>query len=247
MVRALVAAADGEMAPPADPSAVTRLPDGTWECRFLTTLDPRIAKVKLDVLWERGGVIMDCREDNRVIFRRLSVAAQPASVRLFGKKPPPQPESGFEVVVDLPQPGLPVGGVVATGRVFGTPSPEFARLAPEVVVSLIEDARRELNNAPERRQHPRVRAGFPVTLFPIHSNGRVEPPLSGRCRDVSAGGLALSLAAKPPTKYVYVTFDGVRGTAGLALLLQLLRVERAPDGVLAGGRFRLDLPPPTTA
>jgi serine/threonine protein kinase len=236
MVRAILAAAKAA-AKPGEPEGIMQHSDGTWSCRFLSTIDPRVAKVKLCVLWEQGKFTLDAREESRVIIRQL--APPPSSTRLFqfGKKPAP---SGVEVVVELPEPGGAIGEVFAHGEVFGSPPPDFADSADQTILSLLEGVQRELNNFQERRKHPRIPASFPVVVYPIHHDGRVEAPLNGRCQDVSAGGLALRLNAAPTTRYACVAFEGVRGTTGLALLFQIIRTTRETDGVLVTGRYRLE-------
>ena len=42
----------------------------------------------------------------------------------------------------------------------------------------------------EKGKHPRVVCDLPVTLYPLHSDGTIDDPVLGRCRDVSAGGVA---------------------------------------------------------
>jgi serine/threonine protein kinase len=232
MVRAVLAAASARAGEGESPA---------WGCRFLSTVDPRVAKVKLDLLWERGRFAVDAGEGYRVVARLTAAAPPPTGLYLFGKKPPPPPPSGLEVVVQLPEPGRPVGEVVAEGRVFGAPPADFALKAERAIVSLLEGIQKQLGNFSDRRKHPRFAADFPVVVFPMHRDGRIDTPQSGRCRDVSAGGLALRLGAAPATKYAYVAFEGVRGTAGLALLVQVLRTGREEDGVLVTGRFRTEL------
>ena len=81
---------------------------------------------------------------------------------------------------------------------------------------LLDGIRRTLNNFEERRKHPRVPATFPLTLHPLHSDGRLEPPIQSVCHDVSEGGLALFCGTKPPAKYAYVTFADVPALANIA-------------------------------
>src|SRR5579883_726322 len=240
MVRAILATATARESSPSAPTGVIEQPDGTWTCRFLTTIDPRVAKVKLDLLWERGGVTMDTRDENQVVFRQTAPVLPPSGVfSTFGKNAPPP--SGLEVIVRLPEPGTPIGEVHSHGRLFGSPPPDFVPQARKVIVELLEGVQRHLNNFQERRKHPRIAADFPIILYPVQSDGRVEMPLSGRCQDVSAGGLALQVTAQPPTKYAYVAFEGVRGTSGLAVLFQIIRAARQDDGFVVNGRYKLGL------
>lgn len=240
MVRAILATATARESSPLEPIGVVEQPDGTWACRFLTTIDPRVAKVKLDLLWEQGGVTMDARDKNQVVFRQTAPVPPPSGVfSTFGKKAPPP--SGLEVIVRLPEPGTAIGEVHTRGRLFGSPPADFVPQAKKVIVELLEGVRRHLNNFQERRKHPRIAADFPIILYPVQSDGRVEMPVSGRCQDVSVGGLALRATSLPPTKYAYVAFEGVRGTTGLAVLFQIIRAARQDDGFVVNGRYKLGL------
>ncbi|QJW97749.1 hypothetical protein FTUN_5327 [Frigoriglobus tundricola] len=205
--------------------------------------------MKLDALWEPSEVRTVTGAGNEVVFRHTSPVA-PASSGLFGgftKKAPPPP-FGFEVVVQLPEAGGTVREVVATGRLFGTPSPEFARDAAKPIVALLDGVCDTLGNHRERRKHPRIPAGFSVTVFPLHGDGRVECPLSGQCLEVSAGGASVRTTAPLSTSYAYLAFEGVRGTAGLALLISVVRPPTRENGFVLAARYRLDMwPPPPTA
>ncbi len=249
MIRAVLAAASPGSSVLSSSTGAARLADGTWECRCLTTIDPRLAKVKLDLLWEKGRVKVDSHDPNRVVFRQIApVPVVPSGLfGAFGKKVAPPPPSGLEVVVRLPETGGKIGEVVATGQMFGTPPLEFSLNADQAIVGLLEGVRRQLNNFQDRRKHPRVPANFSVTLFPLHSDGRVETPLSGQCCDVSAGGIALRTSYPPPCEYLYVAFEGVRGTTGLAILVQIVRRQRQDDGIIVCGRYRQELWPQPSA
>src|SRR5207249_11871189 len=61
--------------------------DGTWICRFLTTIDPRLGQVKLDLLWEEGGMAVDSRQLGVVAARKQAPAPPPSGLFNFGKQP----------------------------------------------------------------------------------------------------------------------------------------------------------------
>jgi hypothetical protein len=156
---------------------------------------------------------------------------------LLGKK------AGLEVVVQMPvaQPGRLVGEVSVTGRVYGSPDRAFVMAAENSIPSLITDVRRELGNTDERRKHPRVAAELPVTIYPVHSRGELEPPRPGRCKDVSLGGVCFLGDGPIPTKYVYLTFDTVAAVAGAAVLVRVIRSHPYGREALFAGQFRTDL------
>ena len=205
--------------------------DGAWTCRFLTSVSPQIAKVKLELVWEQGGFSMDSREQRRVVFRKLA-----PSPRFFGKKE----FAGLEVVVDLPDNGGEVGELLAVGRIVGTPKPDFIRAVEAAVAELFAALRRVLNNVPDRRKHERIRAEFPVSLTALRSDGRFEPAGEGLCIDVSVGGLSLRLDQPPTKKYVYIEFANIPALRGSAILVQIIQSQTTESGFIATGRFRTD-------
>ncbi|MBY0458753.1 MAG: PilZ domain-containing protein, partial [Gemmataceae bacterium] len=240
-VAALVTAAEAE-APPKPPlGAIRHDPDGTWRCTFLTTIDPRVAQVKLDVLWEEGGVSMDARAEGRVVFRKLAPPPQASGLFSAFAKKPKAPDSGLEVVVELADPGRGTAEVEVVGKFFGPVTPEFAKAGEKAIVRLLEGIRRTLDTVADRRKHPRFSAPFMLSLYPLHSDGRVDAPIQGVCRDVSAGGLSLFCPTKPPTKHLYAVFEDAPGVSGLGLMVQVLTAEWQHDEVLVTGRYRLDL------
>jgi serine/threonine protein kinase len=242
VVSAVVSAAEAESGLHSVLGTVNRETDGAWGCRFLTTIDPRVAKVKLDLLWEEGGVAMDTRDEHCVVFRKLMPPPPPSGLFGFGKKPK-VPDAGLEVVVNLPDPKSGTAEVAARGKFFGNPTSDFVKSGEKTIVRLLDGIRRTLNNVEERRKYPRIPATFEITLYPLFSDGRLEAPLRCICHNVSAGGLALFCATKPPSKYAYVTFNNMPAIADLAVLFQIVRTEWQHDEVLVTGRYRLDFGP----
>jgi len=215
-----------------DSAESKRFAEGEWSCRFLTTISPRLAKVKLEIVWEEGGLTMDIRDDKRIVFRKVAPA-----FRFFGKKE----FNGLEVVVELPENGGDVGEVSAVGRIVGTPKQDFIQNAGGVISALFKAIRGVLNNVQDRRKHERLVAEFPVTLTPLRTDGSLEPAVIGRCVDVSSGGLAIRTRSPLPSKYVYVAFEGIPANRGLAVLFQTIKSHPVEDGFIVTGRYRTDL------
>ena len=243
LVRAVMATATRGKAISTNPAGVMRVSDDRWECRFLTTIDPRVAKVKLDLLSDHGRLTKESPDESLVIFRRNASTPSPSSsgFALFAKKPSPAPAGGFEIVVELPKPGIPIGVVSASGRFFGSPSREFLESSEGKIVAILEEIRTQLNNYQDRRKHPRIPTDLRITIFPLHPDYRVDVPVNGVCENCSAGGLAFRIASPLPTKHAYIAFEGVRGITGLAILFQVIRANREEDGVKVAGRYRIDL------
>jgi hypothetical protein len=230
---AVVEAAGAGGHAPKGPGAVGRLPDGTWVCQFPTSVPASVAPIKLSILQAAWGVAIDVPDPRRVVLKKSASAGLWAS--FSGKK------SGLEVTVSMPPPGQAIGEVTVTGRLFGTPDQVFARTADSAIPEMMADVRRELQNVDDRRRHPRVAADFAVDLYPLHSNGEVDPPLAARCKDVSAGGLAITVETRLRTKYSYVAFDGIAAVDGLAILMKAIRSEPQGCNLVVGAQYRMDL------
>ena len=82
-----------------------------------------------------------------------------------------------------------------------------------------------------------------MTIHPLHSDGSLDRAIAGRCRDVSTGGVCFTTSDKIATRYAYVEFGGVVATAGLAVLLKLVRSQPLTPGAghVYAGPFRVDL------
>jgi hypothetical protein len=109
-----------------------------------------------------------------------------------------------------------------------------------MIRTLLNDVHSQLGTFKERRKHPRIPADFPIILFPLQDEGQVGGPINGRCLDVSEGGLGLRMMSYPTARHAYVTFEGLRGITGLAILCQIIQADRREEGVLVTARYRLD-------
>ena len=210
--------------------------DGTWRCRFPTTVPMSVAPLKLGTVGEYWGTTVE-EEGGTIALRKFVSASLWGAFSGKGKK------NGLEVIVSMPKPGRQVGEVDITARLVGTPDANFTRAAQEIIPNVLTGIRRELANVQDRRKHPRVVTEMPVTVYPLHGDGRVEPSMAGRCRDISQGGICFATSARMPTTYAYLSFDSVLEIEGHAGLVQLIRGKPEPtsrDHVHAG-HFRTEL------
>ncbi len=233
LAQAVLAAAGFDPAVHVTPDAILRDAAGAWTCRFPSAIDSRLALVKLALIRDEFGIAAELPDERRVVFRELAPAA---GLFGFGKKTP----SGFEVGIHFPEPGGRRPDIQITGSLFGKPPAEFVRAAEKAIVRMMEAIRVQLDTVRERRQHARVAAEFPLSLYPLHSDGRVDAPVAGTSVNVSAGGLALRTPHFPPCKYLYVAFETVRGIEGVAALVETVRRKELPDGLLITGCYRAD-------
>jgi len=237
VVAAIVRVADLERGEGTELGELTRFDDGVWECRFLTSIDPRLGQVKLDLLWEEHGVKADSRQAGVVLVRKYASITLPGLFAL-SKKPT---VSGYELTVRFPELGCGTGEVNVTASFFGSPPSEFIQTSEKEIVALIEGVQRVLNTIPERRKHPRIPAAFALRVFPLNGDGRVELPVNAVCRDVSLGGLAFGLATPLLTKYLFVAFEGVPEAENVAILAQIVRSETREGEIVVSARYRLDI------
>ncbi|HEY1189211.1 MAG TPA: protein kinase [Gemmata sp.] len=228
---AVVGAAAGGGYVPHIPGDVGRLADGGWVCQFPSTVPASVVPLKLAVLRETWGVALEHPDPSKLVLKRVMGGGG-----MFGGK-----KFGFEVTVALPPAGRPVGEITAAARVFGTPDQKFARDAEHILPQLLGDIRSQLGNVQDRRKAPRIACGSALAVYPLHSDGGVDPEVSARCRDVSLGGLGFATALPLPTKYVYVTFPNVGASAGQAILVRLTRVQNTGREHAYGGQYRTDL------
>ncbi len=232
---AVMAAATNGTALPQLPGDIGRLADGAWFCQFPTTVPELVAPLKLGVVRDQWSMTMEPPDNGKIVFRK-SVTGGLWSA-FSGKR------AGLELVVRLPGPGKSIGEVTVMGGLYGTPDRAFTQAAQTAIPKLLEEVRRELGNVADRRKSPRIGAEFPLTVHPLHSDGTVERAIAGRCRDVSAGGVSFSTTEPIGTRYAYLEFGGVMATAGLAVLVKLVRSQSLMPaaGHVHAGPYRLDL------
>ena len=228
---AIVTAASGAGQAPLAPGDVGRAPDGAWVCRFPSTVPASVVPYKLAVVHETWGVSVEQPDPAQVVLRRTVGGG------FFGGKK----KHGYEVTVQLPPAGKPLGEVTITGRLLGTPDAKFSAEAADQVPKLIGDLRRLLNNVQDRRRHPRVAYDMPFALYPVHSDGSIDPAVTAKCRDVSLGGLGFVTPGSLRTKYIYAAFPDIPAIAGQAILLRLMRTQSIEGGRHYGAQYRTDL------
>jgi len=207
--------------------------DGTWVCRFPSTVPLPVVPIKLAIVRDTFRVNAEQPEPTQIVFRQMVTSG------FFSSRS--AKNSGFEVIVQLPPPGKVVGEVIVTGGIFGAPDKEFSRQAQDVIPQMIGSIRRELKNVDDRRKHPRMPAQFGVTLYPIHGDGGIDTPVYARCRDVSVAGIAVATETTLTTKYAYAAFEGVNLTAGQTVLVRWVRTQVVDRMCVSGGYYRTDL------
>ena len=185
--------------------------------------------LKLLVLRETWGVTIERPTRRRSCCGR----ARPRVVGCVNKK------CGLEVIIMLPPAGRAVGEVTVTGAIFGTPDQDFTKQANEAIPRLIADVRQELKNVDDRRKHPRVAANFPVTLYPIHSAGGIDMPLTA-----GAATFRSAASASRPTDRCRRSTPMECSTASRTWPVRscpLLATHTFGRENIHGGQFRTDL------
>jgi hypothetical protein len=214
---------------------VCRLPDGTLVCQFPSTVPELFAPLKLAVVRDKWDLTMEPPADGRIVFRKSASGGMWSA--LSGRK------GGLEVVVELARGGKAVGEVMVNGKLVGAPDRRFVDAAQTAIPRVLEEIMSELGNMADRRKSPRIVTDLPLKIHPLHSDGTLEPPVSGQCKDVSAGGVCFTTADSIRTRYAYLEFASVTATSGLAVLVKLIRSQpQSPaGGHVYAGPYRVDL------
>jgi hypothetical protein len=129
-----------------------------------------------------------------------------------------------------------MGEVLVTGRYTLGLDPHRG---VEQVAAVLDLFRRSIQNTSDRRKAPRVATDLAVTLYPVGDDLQIAPPITGKCRDVSATGFAALIPGTAPMVHVFVAFPTVAEVAGSAILAQLVRIGTpdATEHTLVAGRF----------
>ncbi|MCS6865685.1 MAG: serine/threonine-protein kinase [Gemmataceae bacterium] len=224
------AAAAGGRAPQL-PGDIGWLADGTLMCRFPTTVPHSVVRLKLAIVHDIWGVSVEQPEPTRLVLRRTQTTGGFFSSKKFG----------YEVIVQLPPLGHALGEVTVFGRTFGPVDAKYQQEAHDILPKLITDVRTQLANVPDRRKYPRIACELPLTVYPLHSDGRIDAPMAVIGRDVSLGGVGLVSTVAIPTKYAYAVYTGNLITAHDGILIKLLRVQTVNNSRHYGAQYRTDL------
>jgi hypothetical protein len=205
-------------------------PDASWLCRFPVKPLPGMVELKLRVLQEQWQCDLSQPGPSTFMLTRYRTGGFWDKIK--GKK------AGIELLLRLPEGDQLDQGSgyaqIAARMVGAPPAGGPGGLLPE----LIGEFRRQVQNLPDRRRLVRVPAELPVMLYPVNADGEVFPPISGRGRDLSAGGFSCFTSARVPTEIAYVEFGGGHKFAGQALLAKLIRtIPSGGRGLLVAGRF----------
>jgi hypothetical protein len=163
LIEEVVQYAAGSVRVPKLPGDVAECPDGTWICQFPSTVSLAVAPLKLVVLHETWGVSIEQPEPTRIVLRKTQSGGG-----LWGAISGSKKRSGIEVEVHLPDMSAGIGEITLNGHLFGSPTGDFARQAPEFTPRFMAAIRSQLANIEDRRKHPRVAADIAVTLYPLY-------------------------------------------------------------------------------
>ncbi|MFO0798584.1 MAG: serine/threonine-protein kinase [Gemmataceae bacterium] len=219
-----------------DPDTVAGADDPDATCHFLSTLPAGMVPLKLGMVAERWGMVIDRSDAVRVVLWREAPPDPPKG----GKpdpKAPPRPRTGFEVTVRRPVP--PSAEYIASGAVCGVPNAVFTLLAMSDLPAILTDVKGVLQNLEERRAHPRTRVERPVRVYPLYQDGVVGAPITGESVDLSASGIRIRTPDAVRTGRMYVEFPGIVGVSGLGVYVRQVRSWQEPGGrmTVTVGRF----------
>jgi serine/threonine protein kinase len=134
-VEAVLGAAAG------DSGAVADDPNAT--CRFLSTFPAGMVPLKLGMVAERWGMVIEQPDPARVVLWR-EAPPDPPKVGKPNATAPPRPRTGFEVTIRRPVP--PSAEYIASGAVCGVPNTGFTLRAKSDLPSILTDVKGVLKN-----------------------------------------------------------------------------------------------------
>jgi serine/threonine protein kinase len=103
----------------------------------------------------------------------------------------------------------------------------LAQVGPEVVCSL----RATFHAEPERQSQERLPFEHTVGVFPVSAEGPLDEALACQGKDLSLGGMGLFVPKEPQTDRLYVQSLMVPELSTVALLGQIVRVQRRADNL----------------
>jgi serine/threonine protein kinase len=235
IIEAVLAKAAAGANPPKMPGEIGRRTDGTFVSRFPTTMAASMLRTKCEPMVEAGWFDQIEQPDRHTYVLRQYMQTGGLWSRLAGAK-----KAGLELTVHWPT-SRGCGEVELFGKLFGDPTAVFVRDSIEVIPQLMEELRTAFQNVEDRRKTPRLPTDMPVTLYPVGDDGSIQPVVTARCLDVSAGGLGCYALTPPTSRYCFAAFQGCGIADGMAVLVRLLRVFFNGQQHVICGKFRTDL------
>jgi serine/threonine protein kinase len=212
------------------------VPEGAHTCRLLSTLPTALVPLKLVVVAEEWNLSAQVVDEKQLILSRQTES----NLRKSGKNEttPEEPTQwdGFEIFIRIPTP--PAVEYTIFGKICGSPGEEFTRKAQKDIPAILSQIRSLLHNFEERRAHPRYEVDFPIKVFPLYTDGVVGTPLSGRCLDLSLGGLRFVTPTPVRTERMFIEFPEVAAVAGHAIYMRVVRIATDATGAITVARFR---------
>ena len=103
----------------------------------------------------------------------------------------------------------------------------------------MDEVKNQLENKVERRVHTRFPINVPILAYPYYTDGEIDAPIPGQCRDISEGGLRFASPLQVRSDLIYVEFQGIEDVAESAVLLKVIRSGQDPGGeeFITVGRF----------
>jgi hypothetical protein len=122
-------------------------------------------------------------------------------------------------------------------RAFGCEGKRAEQLLDEVGPVLIRSLRDYLQTKPEQRARARLVSAQPLRVFPVLGNFELGPAVECQTRDVSLSGVGFFSPQPLTTSQIYL--NPSPGTQGVlvAILAQIVRIQRCEDGRFEVGAF----------
>jgi hypothetical protein len=211
-------------------------PKGAHTCRLLSTLPVSLVPLKLVVVAEEWNLSAQVVDEQQLILRRQTESTLRKSSKNEIVLTDTTECDGFEIFIRIPTP--PAVEYTIVGNLCGSPDEEFTRKAQNDIPAILSQIRSLLHNFNERRAHPRYVVDFPVKVFPLYSDGVVGAPMSGRCLDLSLGGIRFVTPAPVRTERMFIEFPEIKSIAGQAIYMRVARTATDETGAITVARFR---------
>jgi hypothetical protein len=207
------------------------VPEGAHTCRLLSTLPVSLVPFKLVVVAEQWNLSAQVVDEKQLILRRQAES-------VLRKILPVEPIqwSGFEISIRIPTP--PAVEYTIFGKLCGSPGETFTQKAQNDIPAILSQIQSILQNFEERRAHPRYTVDFPVKVFPLYTDGVVGTPLSGRCQDLSLGGVRFVTQTPVRTERMFIEFPEIAAITGHAIYMRVIRTAMDATGATTVARFR---------
>jgi serine/threonine protein kinase len=207
--------------------------DGTWEYRCPLQLFPGAMALKVEGFRAWWGARV-----NRQLRDNYTLELDVPIPRSFWERFLPQKKLEVEILVEPSNAtGMRLAEALVRLRYQDNDPNQRARIMTQMGPKVMESVRQYLQATQENRSRERFPLRLPVSVYPILPDLDLGAPIAARSRNISFGGMALTLPEAPTVEWLYLHLPSQPATTDWAILARVVRSASTEEGWELGVMF----------